>query len=908
MMAKNIRTGKCAAAAMACVMLFVGLASSSLFAEPLRTFYRGKWIHYELRGDLAVVQGDIVIGSAALAKHWAEQAQRVDSAGGSTQKALTIDQASDLWPRGSSGIVEVPYTIENGDAMRINEAIRQFNELFAGIIQWVPRAQQADFVAFDLKDKEARSCFSNVGRIGGRQVIGGFFECSVGTLLHEMGHAIGMWHSQQDASAANFVDVKLSNFDARFRSNVLPIFDTQRFSGYDYVSTMQYSVTAFASSADPVTIRSKPAGIPLRPLVGYSLADVDAIKRLYGNTPTRTTISSNPEGLLLMVDGVEVRTPATFDWSIGSTHRIWANEGLQRTTDGFNVAFARWSHDASESPSRQLTWQVAAGDNRLGAPSNAPRATVLIANFSKLVQVNATSSVQAGGSSTVTPRSTPWPGTTDLYPQFSQFDVAARANAGFLHYLTFGNAFTFGGGLALTPSASLVVTDAFPTQLIGALFQSQSSPTIAVNVTGSGAGDAIRTTITPPGEPERNSSVPRLSRDTPGVWKYAIQSPVSIGPSVRTVIEGYDGFDTTSEASAEVAMPAFGVKNVTIRTAREVRPYTEVIPSCAGTIARIPDSEWVRTGEPLLISLATTNASQFVGWRGTVSGSALTNNTTVGGSASEFVAVFNTVNEPLTLTGSSVRVIGDDSINTAIVLKGSGFTSNTRVFIDNIAIANTSFIDSKTLRVVVNRSQFPTAGTKEVYVQNTLRVRCNVDSESIALEVLPPSNRVGRVLTEYYNSQFDYYFMTGRDGDKAALDGAAALGWGRTGSEIKVFAVPTEDTQPLERHFFAEGARGGTRGSHFFTGLGSEAVLLTGLNPTNLPLKGKPFLEGVEGYVILPKNGTCTDSTVPIYRLFKGAPRFIDDGNHRFATTQAIRQQMINLGWTDEGVVFCGTQ
>lgn len=125
-----------------------------------------------------------------------------------------------------------------------------------------------------------------------------------------------------------------------------------------------------------------------------------------------------------------------------------------------------------------------------------------------------------------------------------------------------------------------------------------------------------------------------------------------------------------------------------------------------------------------------------------------------------------------------------------------------------------------------------------------------------------------------------------------------------------MYRASNVDTLPLERHFFAKIARAGARGSHFFTVQPEEQILLAGLNPTNAALDAKPLLEGVEGYAIAKTAaGVCPSATLPIYRAFKGAPRYVDDGNHRFSTSLAQHQDMVNrLGWTDEGIVFCGLQ
>ena len=104
--------------------------------------------------------------------------------------------------------------------------------------------------------------------------------------------------------------------------------------------------------------------------VTYSTADVDALARLYATAPMATTVVTHPAGLDVVIDGVRVTTPVTFQWPIGSVHRLWAPDELQTQND-FSFGFARWSQDASAAPSRLLTWQVIAGDGTLGAPVSA---------------------------------------------------------------------------------------------------------------------------------------------------------------------------------------------------------------------------------------------------------------------------------------------------------------------------------------------------------------------------------------------------------------------------------------------------------------------------------------------------------------------------------------------------------
>lgn len=884
------------------------LGGTAVAREGFRVLWHGQWVDYVEEGDYAVAEGDIIIGHKDTVRQWRQTVDRglqAMAAAQSSGKALTLDAASRLWLRGSSGVVEVPYTIDAGSATNINGAVAEVNRALVGVLQWVPRTTQTDYVTFTLTSANSGACASFVGRSGGQQQITGDPECGVSTLVHEMGHAMGLWHVQQDASAPAFVDLRMSKMDPSKRGNNQPIFGTRTIAGYDYSSIMHYSRTSFPLSSDRVTLETKPAGIDVGGSGTYSAGDIDALLRLYGGAPTRTTVTSNPPGLSLMVDGVPTTTPATFDWPIGSVHRVWANDGLQALS-GFQYAFGRWSHDATASPSRQLTWQVGGGDGTLGSPMTAPSATVLTANFVRLINVNATPEVQNGGTSRVTARTSPWPGTVSLYPQYSIFDLSASTTPGYQHYFNWASAFAYAGGAAVLPNLSLLLTGSVASQTVGAAFH--NGPAIIVDAAGDGVIDGVSVKVTAPGGTSSTTIAPRIARTTAGTWKFEMTSPQLLGSSIRHYLDSYDGFDNA--ATGEVAMPASGTRTVTIRAHRELAPYKQVIPSCAGSVTLSDSSTWIRYGKLINVTLNTAIAGAFTGWSGTLAsfpGKPTSMSSTIGATVPEYVAYFNAASEPLRVSNVSPSVLGDDSTTTVVTISGTGFTPQSSVTIANVAQPVT-YIDSRTLRVTVNRAAITATGRQTVFVTNAINLGCSVSSNSLAMEILAPGALVAVTLTEFYNAAFDYYFLTGRATDKALLD--AAPGWSRTGSEVRAYAAPNIETTPLERHFFARVARGGSRGSHFFTSDANERVILAGINPGNQPLDAKPLLEGVEAHVVSKTAaGTCAGGTVPVYRAFKGPPRYADDGNHRFSVSLAQHQDMVNrLGWADEGVVFCGLQ
>jgi len=164
-----------------------------------------------------------------------------------------------------------------------------------------------------------------------------------------------------------------------------------------------------------------------------------------------------------------------------------------------------------------------------------------------------------------------------------------------------------------------------------------------------------------------------------------------------------------------------------------------------------------------------------------------------------------------------------------------------------------------------------------------------------------------RFMVEYRYVPLDYYFITSRDADKSVLD--AAAGWVRTGLSFPVFVGETTGRIGISRYYFDQVARGGARGSHFYTLVQNEKAALNALNPTNRAAPQLPYNEGVDSFAFAPLvegvGGTCAAGQTPVHRLFRGNVNFPNDPNHRFTTSLAIYNQFVGLGWDGEGVKFC---
>jgi len=147
-----------------------------------------------------------------------------------------------------------PYQFASGfpHVARVNEAIE---ELSANtMVQFVRRtaANASDYPDF-VEFFSGSGCFSSVGRRGGRQRISLGNGCGTrGIAIHEIMHALGVWHEQSREDRANHVRVNLDNVtDGREHNFNQHIADGDDIGGYDFGSIMHYGRFAFSKNGLP---------------------------------------------------------------------------------------------------------------------------------------------------------------------------------------------------------------------------------------------------------------------------------------------------------------------------------------------------------------------------------------------------------------------------------------------------------------------------------------------------------------------------------------------------------------------------------------------------------------------------------------------------------------------------------
>jgi hypothetical protein len=237
-------------------------------------------VAYHVIDDMAVVEGDILLG-------------RPDEVEASCRRAA--DPAAPIrgdqfrWPQGV-----VPYAIDTSVTeplrVRIEQAITHWNAQQVPVV-WISKdvvdaalGPVPDYVVFQSATDK---CSSFIGRRGGPQVIAlDFNVCSAGSIVHEMGHAVGFWHEHQRPDRDRFIEILWENIkpEAAFNFEWKGLFDIQaELSPYDYHSIMHYRQNAFSSNGQP-TIRAFDEQ-PIGQREGLSAGDIAALHVMYPFPP-----------------------------------------------------------------------------------------------------------------------------------------------------------------------------------------------------------------------------------------------------------------------------------------------------------------------------------------------------------------------------------------------------------------------------------------------------------------------------------------------------------------------------------------------------------------------------------------------------------------------------------------------
>jgi hypothetical protein len=224
-------------------------------------------ITYEQIGDYAVVEGDILVDKIANLKRKSAFIRPKIGGGHWPNGVIPYEISSDLPFLNKLAILQAMDHWQKTTAVEFVELNDQNREEFSDYLAFIPA--------------EGTLCASYVGRQGGKQIVNLSMRCNTMHTVHELGHALGMWHEQSRTDRDNYVRILWENIAEEHKINFdQHLTDGEDFGEYDYQSIMHYQDYAFSKNGKK-TIVPLIEGMEIGQRKQLSKKDIAAVNAMY---------------------------------------------------------------------------------------------------------------------------------------------------------------------------------------------------------------------------------------------------------------------------------------------------------------------------------------------------------------------------------------------------------------------------------------------------------------------------------------------------------------------------------------------------------------------------------------------------------------------------------------------------
>ncbi|MCW3466688.1 M12 family metallopeptidase [Chitinophaga nivalis] len=228
-------------------------------------YFLGEKITYEQKGGFNIFQGDILLSDKQLTQ---TPPPRTEGAG-----VLAVDR----WPQ-----ARIYYTIAgnvpNNTRQKIADAIAHYNAKTN--IRWIARTNQSNYVNFTSGSPNGGDGWAAIGMWGGAQNITLDGQISLGSTVHEMGHAAGLYHEHTRKDRDRYIRILWNNIYSNQQSNFQIYQSGSDYGTFDFNSVMMYWPYSYSANGYPSIVRADGSSFTYNRGM-LTNGDISALKSMY---------------------------------------------------------------------------------------------------------------------------------------------------------------------------------------------------------------------------------------------------------------------------------------------------------------------------------------------------------------------------------------------------------------------------------------------------------------------------------------------------------------------------------------------------------------------------------------------------------------------------------------------------